>query len=160
MRHTRQTAFRVHLVVVAVAAAAVDIMSAAHRDELSRMLMRVEQMHREALEELARRTSNLQHLDDILDKAKQQQQQQQQQQHTPTKARRVMLAPHPSPIAETPMRTSGKMPVQSMRMRSKWTDPTDPQCGPSARPSFTAAELQSARAEAYAERMAAAYNMS
>ena len=69
--------------------------------------------------------------------------------------RRVVLAPHPSPLAETPMRTGETLPVPTQHCRSKWTSPNSEQCGKSARPSFTGADLQAARAEAWAERMAA-----
>ena len=126
------------------------------RHEVKMALKHVQRLQQDALIELQRRTSVLSQLNDLLDGMRP------EEQVTPVAARtqaqtsrRVALAPHPSPLAETPMRTGQTLPVQSMHCRSKWTSPTSEQCGQSVRPSFTAAELQAARAEAWAERMAA-----
>ena len=119
-------------------------------------LKQVQHSRREALIEYERRVAKLQELDKMLAKLSVAHG---EQESTPVvqarSSRRVMHAPHPSPLAETPMRTGQTMPVQTMHCRNKWADPTSSECGTGVRPSFTAAELQAARAEAWAERMAA-----
>ena len=120
-------------------------------------LMRVEAMLKEAHSEHEWRTSQLQHLDQLIVNIRTAANgaDERVEQVTPVmqKTRRVVLAPHPSPLTGTPMRECAK-PVQSMHCRSKWTSPFDSACGASARPSFSAADLQAARQEAWAERMA------
>jgi hypothetical protein len=133
------------------------------RKELRKELLFVQHLLDRANVELRSRKRELRHLDEMLDalpagriaaaaKAESTPVTNGPQSRT---GRRVLLAPHPSPLAETPMRTGLTLPVPSQSCRSKWTSPTSSQCGPGARHSFSAAELQSSRAEAWAERMAA-----
>ena len=123
--------------------------------QLQKALLNVEQLLSVALAEHEKSRSELVRLDELLDELHAPGRAEESPIVTQQRQRRVVLAPHPSPLAETPMRTGETLPVGHMSVSSKWTSPTSSQCGKSARPSFTAAELQAARAESWAERMAA-----
>ena len=136
------------------------------REEVRKELILVEHLLSRANAELRSRKRELQRLDEVMNALRGRgtaaATEERSEERTPEAAksaqsrtgqRRVVLAPHPSPLAETPMRTGLTLPVPSQSCRSKWTSPTSSECGPGARPSFSAAELQSSRAEAWAEKI-------
>ena len=133
------------------------------RMELTKALVQVQKLHCEALVEYERRAIELSKVQENLEELLRAQTLRAatvDEQGTPVSqathartSRRVIIEPHPSPLTVTPLRTGETLPVPSQRCRSKWTSPNSSQ--PRVEASFTAKELQSARAEAWAERMAA-----